>query len=393
MKTKVLRRKPLRVTFDLGVVRRVSTPEGVACRIVDGYSYVNAWVGDGVNLTRESMVAATDDYNRWGAVRQMHQPSAVGRASGTADILNEEGQPETIALGVFWDAKGATCRSLIVDPEAIVKLDTGVYKAYSVGVAPTMMRGVDVIQCTWLENSLVDRPADPDAILTLVRGAESVDLTADVDVLQVVERSTFGEEIDDLQNWALDGAVCDACYVLMDCLWEAVRAGDAASASQSVDEFATYVKGLFGDAGPGMSRAAALLAHARTRFSASNADAISRLSSLTEDLARAGQRASVAEADLVTVRAALAASQQRVQELERQPDPAQPVPVRVHDRTVAPFAHPDAGQDGAEIERLNKELADLVRTAPNLPTDSERQQAAMRINRLRQQLHALGAAA
>ena len=188
MKTKVLRRKPLRVTFDLGVVRRVSTPEGVACRIVDGYSYVNAWVGDGVNLTRESMVAATDDYNRWGAVRQMHQPSAVGRASGTADILNEEGQPETIALGVFWDAKGATCRSLIVDPEAIIKLDTGVYKAYSVGVAPTMMRGVDVVQCTWLENSLVDRPADPDAILTLVRGAESVDLTADVDVLQVVER-------------------------------------------------------------------------------------------------------------------------------------------------------------------------------------------------------------
>lgn len=393
MKTNLLRRKPLRISFDLGAVRRVSTAEGIACRIVEGYSYVNAWVGDGINLTREAMVAATDDYNRWGAVREMHQPSAVGRASGSADILNEDGAPETVDLGVFWDATGATCRSLVVDQEAIVKLDTGVYKAYSVGVAPTMMRGIDVVQCRWLENSLVDRPADPDAVLTLVRGTGDVDLEAEVQVVQVIERSTFAESVPSLRNWAMDGAVCDACYCLMDCLWEAVREGDAASAGQSVDEFAAYIKDLMGSGGPGMDRAAALVEIARTRFSASTADAVSRLSSLTEDLARAGQKASAAEADLVTVRAELAASQQRVQELERQPDPAQPVPARASQRTVAPFADGGAEGQGQEADALKSELADLVRSAPSLPTDNDRQAAAARINRLRQQLHAMGVAA
>jgi hypothetical protein len=389
----VIRRKPVRVSFDIASIRRVKTVDGgTEVRIVEGYSFVNSWVGDGVNLTRESMVAASDDYNAWGAVREMHQPLAAGRANGTVEIINEEGQNEVVQLGVAWDAKGATCRSM-VDTEAIKKLDTGVYKAYSVGVQPTMMRGIDVIQCRWIENSYVDRPADPDALITLVR-AEGADMNAESDVLVVaVERAeTFAEHIPMLQNWSMDAVVGDACYELMECLWEATRAndraGDVASAVQSIDEFATYLKGVFETGGPGMARAEQLVEVARTRFSASaqTAEALSRVSTLEGNLESLTQRASTAEAELTTLRAELAAKIDRVTELEATPDPAQAVPVRVAtERTVAPFLDSEAGS-GADVEKLRAELADLKRTAKDLPTDKERADAVVRISRLKQQI-------
>jgi hypothetical protein len=394
-KTNILRRKPIRLAFDINQVRRVKTEDGTPCRLVEGYSYVNAWVGDGYNLTREAMVAATDDYNRWGAVREMHQPSAVGRASGSVKILNEEDAEEEVTLGVSWDGKGATCRSLIVDPTAMVKLDTGVYKAYSVGVAPVMMRGVDVIQCKWIENSLCDRPADPDALLTLIR-SEAADMDAELEVVQVVERSSFSEYTDKLRNWALDDVVNSACYYLMDCLWEAIRAnsgqGDLTMAEQSIDEFASYLKEMLAQGGPGLARAEALIGLVRTRLSSESAETLSRFSTLEGDLTRATQRATQAEAEATTLRAEVAASRERIAELEKLPDPTQSIPVRTTERSVAPFREPEPGNP-TEVEALRSELAELQRTAPQLPTDKERAAAATKINRLRRQLQDLGVAA
>lgn len=394
-KTNILRRKPIRLAFDINQVRRVRTEDGIECRLVDGYSYVNAWVGDGYNLTREAMVAATDDYNRWGAVREMHQASAVGRASGSVKILNEQDVEEEVSLGVSWDATGAICRSMIVDTEAMKKLDTGVYKAYSVGVAPVMMRGVDVIQCKWLENSLCDRPADPDALLTLIR-SESANMDTELEVMQVVERSSFSEYTDKLRNWAMDEVVANACYYLMDCLYEATRAnsgqGDLAMAEQSVDEFAAYLKELFAQGGPGLSRVEALVGLVRTRLSSESAETLSRFSTLEGDLSRITQRAAQAEAEATTLRAEVAASRERIVELERQPDPKQSIPVRTTERSVAPFREQDES-DPAQVETLRAELAELTRAAPTLPTDKERAAAATKINRLRRQLQDLGVTA
>lgn len=394
-KTNILRRKPIRLAFDINQVRRVKTEDGIECRLVEGYSYVNAWVGDGYNLTREAMVAATDDYNRWGAVREMHQPSAVGRASGSVKILNEQDAEEDVALGVSWDATGALCRSMIVDTEAMKKLDTGVYKAYSVGVAPVMMRGVDVIQCKWLENSLCDRPADPDALLTLIR-SETADMETELEVMQIIERSSFSEYTDKLRNWATDEVVTSACYYLMDCLWEATRAnggqGDLTMAEQSIDEFASYLKEMLATGGPGLARAEALIALTRTRLSTESAETLSRFSTLEGDLTRATQRATQAEAEATTLRAEVAASRERIAELERQPDPTQSIPVRTTERSVAPFREQEPG-DPTEVETLRTELAELTRTAPSLPTDKERAAAATKINRLRRQLQDLGAVA
>ena len=109
-----------------------------------------------MNLKRSAMEAAADDYMKFGAVRAMHQPDAVGTAIGEVTVMGEDGTEETLTLGISWDEKGAKIRTKVVDPNAILKLDEGVYRGFSVGVRPTVMRGTDVVACTWPENSLVD---------------------------------------------------------------------------------------------------------------------------------------------------------------------------------------------------------------------------------------------
>lgn len=132
--------------------------------IAEGYCFVNEVVDGegGIRLKRSAMEEATRDYLRFGAVREMHQP----HAAGTASPANDEER-----CGVFWDQKGAYLRALVVDPVAKEKCRTGVYKGFSVGVRPTLMRGKDVDVCRWAEVSLVDRPKDPDALFSVYRAA------------------------------------------------------------------------------------------------------------------------------------------------------------------------------------------------------------------------------
>lgn len=124
-------------------------------RVVEGIAFANEVVeGEGgLRLSRTSMKAATPDYLRWGAVREMHQPSAVGRA-----------------LSVEWQESGAAVlRVKVVDDQAWSKVKQGVYQGFSVGVLPKLIRGGTVEQCTWVETSLVDRPKDPGAVFLAFR--------------------------------------------------------------------------------------------------------------------------------------------------------------------------------------------------------------------------------
>src|SRR5712692_3853011 len=123
-------------------------------RIVEGYCFVNEVVDGegGIRLKRSAMEEATAEYLQWGAIRSMHQPLAAGTA-----------------LSIVWDEKGALLRGKIVDDQEWRKVKEGVYKGYSVGVAPKLRRGLDVEKCVWIENSLVDRPKDWDAKFTLHR--------------------------------------------------------------------------------------------------------------------------------------------------------------------------------------------------------------------------------
>ena len=133
-----------------------------------GYASSEAVDSDGEVIAAEAMKAAIPDYMKFGAVREMHGSNAAG----TAIEINVEDDGRT-----FFGAH-------IVDPVAVTKVKTGVYKGFSIGGSVTARDELNKSQITGLkltEISLVDRPANPDAVFTCFKadkpkdGEEAVD--------------------------------------------------------------------------------------------------------------------------------------------------------------------------------------------------------------------------
>ena len=127
-----------------------------------GYASSEAVDSDGEIITAEAMKAAIPDYMKFGAVREMHGSSAAG----TAIEINVEDDGRT-----FFGAH-------IVDPVAVTKVKTGVYKGFSIGGSVTARDELNKSQITGLkltEISLVDRPANPDAVFTCYKADKPKD--------------------------------------------------------------------------------------------------------------------------------------------------------------------------------------------------------------------------
>lgn len=126
-----------------------------------GYASADTEDSDGEIITADAMKAALPGYMKWGAVREMHQAKAAGTA------IEAEVQDD----GKTWFG------AHIVDTEAVKKVKTGVYKGFSIGgkvterdeLNKTVIKGLNLI-----EVSLVDRPANPEAVLTMYK-AETLD--------------------------------------------------------------------------------------------------------------------------------------------------------------------------------------------------------------------------
>lgn len=89
-----------------------------------------------------------------GALREMHQPSAAGKV-------------EEIDVGK--DNITRICAH-VVDPVAILKVKTQTYKGFSIGGRVTdrsMTDPREITGCDLIEISLVDRPANPEAVINL----------------------------------------------------------------------------------------------------------------------------------------------------------------------------------------------------------------------------------
>lgn len=111
---------------------------------------------DGEVVTSDAMRAALPDYMTFGAVREMHQPIAAGTAISAK--VSEEGKTE---FGAH-----------VVDPVSVKKVQTGVLKGFSIGGRITKRNADDKNRIEGLkltEISLVDRPANPDAKILLVK--------------------------------------------------------------------------------------------------------------------------------------------------------------------------------------------------------------------------------
>lgn len=127
-----------------------------------GYASSEAVDSDGETIAAEAMKAAIPDYMKFGAVREMHGSNAAG----TAIEINVEDDGRT-----FFGAH-------IVDPVAVTKVKTGVYKGFSIGGSVTARDELNKSQITGLkltEISLVDRPANPDAVFTCFKADKPKD--------------------------------------------------------------------------------------------------------------------------------------------------------------------------------------------------------------------------
>jgi len=117
---------------------------------------------DGEIITAEAMKAAIPDYMKFGgtgAVREMHKAAAAG-TTFEIEVLDDG----TTSIGTH-----------IVDPVAVKKVKTGVYKGFSIGGKVTSrdeLKKTTVTGLKLVEISLVDRPANQDAIFSLVKFEE-----------------------------------------------------------------------------------------------------------------------------------------------------------------------------------------------------------------------------
>ncbi len=103
------------------------------------------------------MTVALGDYMKFANIREMHQLSAVG-------VAKEAGI----------DDKGLYIGAKIVDDQAWLKVIEGVYKGYSIGGRVTQRDPADYKTITGLvlnEISLVDRPANPEAVFDYWKAA------------------------------------------------------------------------------------------------------------------------------------------------------------------------------------------------------------------------------
>ena len=122
-----------------------------------GYASTEARDDQGEVVKRDALMSALGDYMKFANIREMHQLSAVG-----------------VAKEVAVDDRGLYVGAKIIDPVAWQKVIEGVYKGYSIGGRVTQRDPADHKTITGLvlnEISLVDRPANPEAIFDYWKSA------------------------------------------------------------------------------------------------------------------------------------------------------------------------------------------------------------------------------
>lgn len=230
---------------------------------VYGYASTDSEDSDGETITADAMKAALPGYMKWGAVREMHQAKAAGTAI-EAKVQDD---------GRTWFG------AHIVDAEAVKKIKANVYKGLSIGGRITDRDEMNKSVITGLnlvEVSLVDRPANPECVLTMYK-AESLEekepkTPAAIDELaailnkgevtpeQLVEfakslkpaptESEKKEDLLDIKKWSGE-EICDAStalnaldaiyYLLSKELDEADSAEQVANLKAVVDNLKAYI--------------------------------------------------------------------------------------------------------------------------------------------------------
>lgn len=168
--------------------------------IVHGIASSESVDADGEIIKASAIEAALPDFMRYGtgALREMHQLVAAGTVK--AEVID-----------------GIThVEAHVVDPVAVKKVQTGVYKGFSVGGKVTSRDAAlkkTITGVKLIEISLVDRPNNPDAVLTCYKvDGEDAEEPIAKGMWQV---SRLASILDDLR------------YLQQDSAWEATYEGDS----------------------------------------------------------------------------------------------------------------------------------------------------------------------
>ena len=121
-------------------------------RIVYGYASTECVDSQGEVVSKTAIAQALPDYMQYGNIREMHQLSAVGKTKSAVI-----------------DDKGLYLKAKIVDDMAWQKVAEGVYNGFSIG-GKVIQRVDHVIKQLELDEiSIVDRPANPEAVFTVIK--------------------------------------------------------------------------------------------------------------------------------------------------------------------------------------------------------------------------------
>jgi hypothetical protein len=156
---------PTTASFFLPITKVDTTPEGH--RLVTGTVSTERVDLDGQIADYEWAKKEAQGWFEIGNVREQHSRSAAGKA---LDLQLDDAN-KTISV-----------TAKIIDPIAIAKVDEKVYTGFSFGaknvpgnpvrvIKDAQAPGGRIVGGKWIEISLADRPANPDAVITLVKAA------------------------------------------------------------------------------------------------------------------------------------------------------------------------------------------------------------------------------
>lgn len=309
---------------------------------------------DGEVITADAMRASIPGYLRadgTGPVREMHQLKAAGKT-----------------VEVFVDDDDRTqVRVLVVDAEAVKKVETGVYQGFSVGGRALKRDANDksvITEFEWNELSLVDRGANPEATFTIVKiqkeqamAQPTVERPMTKIAALVTQFSKGKLSIDDAEKQIVDvaKAVGVAGSVIRKGMYQVARAAELFDGLTSLHESCKWEAEYEGDASkvPGMvkdacqSFAAALKAlldeEVSEALAEDDAEKVAKASATSSDRARA---AGAAATELGKALRALEQTLPRKTAKAAGAEPGKEPAV-----TTPPAASPPAAEPQSEVEK------------------------------------------
>lgn len=123
--------------------------------MVYGYATTEALDAQGEVVKLDAVKDALPDYMKFANIREMHQPKAVGKAKQAT-----------------MDAKGLYLGVKVVDTDAWEKVKEGVLQGFSIGGAVVSKIDDVITKLKLSEISLVDRPANPEALIEVYKGED-----------------------------------------------------------------------------------------------------------------------------------------------------------------------------------------------------------------------------